>query len=1129
MPRVITTICFTCCFYLCFAQTSFTEATDRLANKNINSGAPIGIADMNNDGLDDIVRFHRGHQLTIDLQTPSGDFEDLPSDVETFNLDWSMCIGDYDRNGYNDIFFGTSSNVSLLIAKADDTGSSYELTTLEGPQIFAQGANFVDIDSDGNLDLFACSDHSINSVYRNINNEMVYDPLLIYTGTVVPSNNSGNYASIWTDYDGDDDMDLYISKCSQGVLDQNDPRRINMLMENDGDNNFTEVAALRNILPYGQSWAADFADIDNDGDMDAFIINHDTTDRLYENDGTGHFTDITSSAGFSPAIDNLGLGIQVKFVDFDNDTYVDLLLTSSQGGYKYFRNNGDKTFSVIFGAFQTGTLKMHSMAIGDLNNDGFLDILAGFGVFFNGVTDFPDKLFLNNGNTNNWVKINLTGTESNVNAIGAKLELFGQWGKMTREIRSGEGYGIMNTLTGHFGIGTATSIDSLILKWPSGQTDVIVNPEINTTHNITEVFCPPVYTNFVETRCDSVPIEWNGITIDSSDTYTYVSTAESGCDSIVTLDIVFSSITEETNTIAACEGSSFIFPDGSSIVISNDFNHTSNFMNSVGCDSIVNTNVIMIPSVEATASEQVCQGSEFVFPDGSMQTILQDTFQTSILVAQNNCDSIVTTEVSIIPASVSESFFDICIGDLFILPDSTEITITQDVQFSEAIPSTVGCDSLNLINITALDNYNIILTDTACEGQSYTFPDGTIFDDLDETISHTSHFASVDNCDSTVLINLQVLPNAVAELYDTICNNTMYELPDGTTEQIVGNQVLQVSIPAVNSCDSMITLFLETRESYFFTLTENICSGEDYTFFDGTNISNITSDTTYLSSFLTFDGCDSIIATDLSVLPISTTDESFTICSGDSFTFPDGTMQSNILAPLVYTSEFTGSNLCDSTINTLLEVVENYNQSLDIEACENTILYGEDLFENIFSDTTIVIMNTSQDGCDSTLTLNVTLEIPDLATTFVDGTLTALGENSTYQWVDCANNFTPIENEINQTFEPTSSGQYAVLIDNGICLGQSECTEVIINSIAENELPDFSIYPNPAHNNLTIEFENNLETIDVSIIDIYGQIIFQSKQQSNKLEINTSEFGPAVYFIHLKSSSTEATTRIIKV
>jgi hypothetical protein len=113
-------------------------------------------------------------------------------------------------------------------------------------------------------------------------------------------------------------------------------------------------------------------------------------------------------------------------------------------------------------------------AVGDLNNDGFLDIQNGSTI----------RYAIPNGN--NWLKVSLNGIQSNSNGIGARIEIYGAWGKQIRDIRSGEGFKYMSSLNGHFGLGTATSIDQVVVKWPSGIVDTYYNVPINTTLNTVE-------------------------------------------------------------------------------------------------------------------------------------------------------------------------------------------------------------------------------------------------------------------------------------------------------------------------------------------------------------------------------------------------------------------------------------------------------------------------------------------------------------------------------------------------------------------------------------------------------------------------------------------------------------------
>jgi len=467
------------------SQVTFTNSNSSLNNSNVNSGVAIGVGDMNGDGLDDIVRLDNSSSLEIEYQNASGNFTRLDYGSIGGSA-WGICIADVDENGYNDIIAGGAYNgIKLLLANSD--GSNYSSSTLSNPSIFVQNINFADIDNNGTTDVFICHDDGVSSPYSNNGSgSMTYDLNLINTASTEPSDNSGNYGSIWTDYDNDGDLDLYISKCRLGVSDPDDGRRLNLMFQNDGSGNFTEVAPACGLQPKAQSWAAAFEDIDNDGDMDCVLINHDITSMIFENTGSGSFTDITASSGISTQLSGLGNdGIQVIMEDFNNDTYVDIFITSKSSDFYLFTNDGDNTFTEETTPFP-GNDNIQSAAVGDLNNDGFVDVIAGYANGFNGPSSTDDRLYLNDGNSNNWSKVKLNGVASNINGIGARVEIDGTWGTQIREVRSGESYGTVNSMISHFGLASATAITKITVKWPSGTEDIVLNPNINEQIEIAE-------------------------------------------------------------------------------------------------------------------------------------------------------------------------------------------------------------------------------------------------------------------------------------------------------------------------------------------------------------------------------------------------------------------------------------------------------------------------------------------------------------------------------------------------------------------------------------------------------------------------------------------------------------------
>ena len=460
-------------------QISFTDHTYLLDNADgFTSGNVLGIADMNADGYDDIVRMNTGNMLSIEHQmTDTFAFTNLTHGLVQGDA-WAIVLGDINNNGFNDIMAGGSYD-GIKVLTSLDNGAFYFSSLFGMNEVFVQGSNMADINNDGFLDIFTCHDDGESRIWAN-NGQGLFtaaDEWIDMTTTPI-SDNSGNYGSVWTDFDNDGDLDLYIAKCRIGVSDENDPRRINALFVNDGENNYHEAAEEYGLQIKNQSWTADFQDIDNDGDLDCFITNHNTDLQLLENDGTGHFTDISQQAGV--AMGNGENFVQGILRDFDNDGWMDIVTAQPT---LFFHNNGDQTFTEMdpFGE------DFGSLAAGDLNHDGFVDLYTSYQCGFNNPCGIPDKLWINDGNDDNhFLTVNLTGLVTNRMGVGARIEIHGEWGVQIREVRAGESYGISNSLAMHFGLGSATNVDYVVVKWPSGVVDVVEDVSADQFININE-------------------------------------------------------------------------------------------------------------------------------------------------------------------------------------------------------------------------------------------------------------------------------------------------------------------------------------------------------------------------------------------------------------------------------------------------------------------------------------------------------------------------------------------------------------------------------------------------------------------------------------------------------------------
>ena len=479
------------------AQISFSDQSSLLPN-SARSYIASAVVDLNDDGMDDIVRVSELGDLALFFQSAGGGlFGTLPYDGVFNGMDtrtWGLAVADFNGDGLNDITIGGKYNEMKILTQAPNS-SGFWMSIADGDDIFVQGMNCFDVNNDGFIDIFACNDDGISKVLLNDGTGAFVQTMdLLQAETDSPSDNSGNYGSCFVDVDNNGHADLYIAKCRQGVNDPSDPRRVNLLFTNDGNGNWESNGVGAGIDIGWQTWSADFGDVDNDGDMDLFMSNHDHIAIYMENDGAGNFEDKTEQAGLENAY--TFVPIQSSFQDMDNDGYIDIIVTGGVNN-SFCMNNGDGTFTVLDDVIDFRT---NSYSLGDLNHDGRIDMYAiqgGFGG--DGMNPENDRVYLNTtSNNNNYLKVKLEGTISNINGIGSRITISGDWGEQIRDVKSGESYGIMCSLNQNFGLGTATLVENIKVQWPSGLTENFGTISANTFITIIEGTGTPLAISEIE-------------------------------------------------------------------------------------------------------------------------------------------------------------------------------------------------------------------------------------------------------------------------------------------------------------------------------------------------------------------------------------------------------------------------------------------------------------------------------------------------------------------------------------------------------------------------------------------------------------------------------------------------------
>lgn len=424
-------------------------------------GSSTGCAwgDYNGDGWIDLVISTTSGNYLLYSNNANGTFTRiLTGDVPTTSgASFGVCWSDYDNDGNLDLFIGRNSGLSDVLFHNDGNGVLRRITTGDIVSGTGNANNCVwgDYDNDGFVDLFvANSDQNDYLLHNNGNGTFTR-----VTNGVIALKTGNSQGGSWCDYDNDGLLDLFVSRV-------NEP---NILYHNEGGGNFRAVTSGLIVTEPGVGQGTSWGDYDNDGYPDLFVGNPNSKNYLYHNNGDGTFTKITNGI---VANDTGGLGC--GWADFDNDGYLDLFVANRFGPNNLYHNNGDGTFTRLTNSITaTEPGVTFGVAWGDCNNDGFPDLFLAKAQ--NGV----NALFLNNGNSNQWIVIQAEGRISNRAAIGAKVRVKANIGGkimwQLREISGGGGLGSQNDLRAAFGLGDATNVDCVRIEWPSGITQEFTN------------------------------------------------------------------------------------------------------------------------------------------------------------------------------------------------------------------------------------------------------------------------------------------------------------------------------------------------------------------------------------------------------------------------------------------------------------------------------------------------------------------------------------------------------------------------------------------------------------------------------------------------------------------------------
>ena len=511
-----------------------SETTKRYIIESTGSG--VAIIDYDRDGWPDIflVNGQDLHPADDPQSKPSpvshlfhnnrdGTFTDVTEAMGLKLSGWGQgaCVGDYDNDGFDDLFVTFYGHNHLLHNEAGKrfTDISVSAGVSGTGKEWGTGCAFVDYDRDGKLDLAVanyvhfdlaktprpgaeegcvwkgtpvmCGPRGLpsapNTLYHNLGEGRFQDVSSASGFEKTPGHYCFSITSL--DYNEDGWPDLYVACDSTPSI----------LYRNNHDGTFTDVAPEAGVA-YNEDgreqagMGSTAGDYDGDGHLDLFKTNFsDDTATLYHANGDGSFTDSTSLAGLAINSDALGWG--TMFADVDNDGYLDLIVVNghvypevdqAQLGAKYretrflYCNLGNGRFrdcSKTSGPGLSDPLSGRGLAIADLWNDGRIEAVI------NNLSDRPLLLVNEAKNENHWMGLKLVGTQSNRSAIGARVILTGRQGGKQRvwvdEVRSGSSYDSSNDLRLHFGLGVQPELVTLVVRWPNGSSERFETPGLD--------------------------------------------------------------------------------------------------------------------------------------------------------------------------------------------------------------------------------------------------------------------------------------------------------------------------------------------------------------------------------------------------------------------------------------------------------------------------------------------------------------------------------------------------------------------------------------------------------------------------------------------------------------------------
>lgn len=435
------------------------------------NGAGGSFYDWDHDGLPDLVLTQNGsspqfyHNVGDGFQQLETPFIEDDGNIKSFS--WV----DFDNDGDADISL-TRYEGAFSIYENDGDFNFTDISESAGLPVtshYTYGHSWGDYDRDGDLDLYICNYHYYEAVpnylFRN-NGDGTFTEVAEEAG--VDDGYQYSFQSVWCDLNFDGWQDLFII---------NDKESPNSLYLNNGDGTFTDQSVASGADVIIEAMSNSIADYDRDGDFDIYMTNAIQPNVLLRNGGNLNFSDYTVEAGLT--VDEMCWG--ALFFDYDNNGWDDLLVSTVGVSNELYANQMNGLFSPATANLASQTSFTWALMKGDINMDGKEDLInidapPAESIVWRNITETD----------NHYVSFDLTGTMSNRDAFGARIEVYTNGERQMKHLCTAENYLTQNSQYLNFGLGTSEIVDSVWIAWPSGWTEKWYDLAVDQRYEITE-------------------------------------------------------------------------------------------------------------------------------------------------------------------------------------------------------------------------------------------------------------------------------------------------------------------------------------------------------------------------------------------------------------------------------------------------------------------------------------------------------------------------------------------------------------------------------------------------------------------------------------------------------------------